>query len=286
MADVFTMGIDLGSTASKCVILKNGKEVVGSAIIPAGTGTTGPVRAYEECLADAGLKREDLSMIVSTGYGRNSFEQADLVISELSAHATGVHAMYPDARTLIDIGGQDAKVMSISEKGRLDNFIMNDKCAAGTGKFFEAMARTLRTTVEDLGNMSLEAKEPTPISSTCSVFAESEVITAINKGIDHRDIAGGIHESIARRLTAMVNRVGLAQEVVLTGGCAKNKGLRKSLEDMLGVKMVDLPCDPQINGALGAALYAADAQGPYEDLRFIMARPGDPDHPLCEGCQA
>ena len=254
MSDVFTMGIDLGSTASKCVILKNGKEVVGSAIIPAGTGTTGPVRAYEECLADAGLKREDLSMIVSTGYGRNSFEQADLVISELSAHATGVHAMYPEARTLIDIGGQDAKVMSISEKGRLDNFIMNDKCAAGTGRFLEVMAKVLELDISELKDYDAKAEGFINISSTCTVFAESEVISQLSNNVDIPSLVRGINTSVAVRTASLVKRLGVKSPVYMSGGVARNTGVVRALERELGVEITVSEIQ-QLNGAFGAAVY-------------------------------
>ena len=255
MADVYTLGIDLGSTASKCVILKNGTTVVGSSIVPSGTGTSGPARCYEECLADAGLKREDLAMIVSTGYGRNSFEQADLVISELSAHATGVHAMYPDARTLIDIGGQDAKVMSISERGRLDNFIMNDKCAAGTGRFLEVMAKILELDISELKDYDARAEGFINISSTCTVFAESEVISQLSSNVDIPSLVRGINTSVAVRTAALVKRLGVKSPVYMTGGVARNTGVVRALERELGVEITVSEIQ-QLNGAFGAAVYA------------------------------
>lgn len=266
---MYYLGCDLGSTTGKAVVLsvEDGRgAVVSYAIEPSGlTPEETAAIAIERACDAAGITRDDLVGSCATGYGREHVSSADKNMSEISCHAMGAHFLQPSCRTIIDVGGQDVKAISVSGKGKVVDFTMNDKCAAGTGKFFEAMARTLRTSVEELGVMALSSTEPTPISSTCSVFAESEVITAINKGIDRHDISGGIHESIARRLVGMVNRVGLAEDVVLTGGCAKNPGLRKALEDMLHVTLTPLPCDPQINGALGAALFAA---GSPEALAF------------------
>ena len=169
MADIYTMGIDIGSSASKCLILKNGTEIAGSAVIAAGTGTSGPRRAQEEALAAAGISMEVIRRRTATGYGRNTVEGVDAVVSELSCHAIGIHAVFPDVRTLIDIGGQDAKVIRVSENGRLDSFVMNDKCAAGTGRFLDVMARVLELDVSELEEKSAKAKNVVNISSTCTV---------------------------------------------------------------------------------------------------------------------
>ena len=254
MADIFTLGIDLGSTASKAVVLKNGTEVAGSSIIPYGTGTTGPQRAFDAALADAGLTADSISVIVSTGYGRNSFEPANFVISELSAHATGVHAMYPDARTLIDIGGQDAKVMSISESGRLENFLMNDKCAAGTGRFLEVMARVLELEISELKDYDAKAEGEISVSSTCTVFAESEVISQLANNVDIPSLVRGINASVAIKTAALVKRLGLKEPVYMTGGVARNTGVVRALERELGVK-IKVSEIQQLNGAFGAAIY-------------------------------
>ena len=151
------MGVDIGSTASKCLILKNGEEIISSSVVSSGTGTSGPARAVAAALEKAGLSREDISCVTATGYGRNTFEGADYVISELSAHAIGAHSLFPEARTLVDIGGQDAKAIRISAEGRLENFIMNDKCAAGTGRFLDVMARVLELEVSQLESRDAEA---------------------------------------------------------------------------------------------------------------------------------
>lgn len=299
---MFVLGCDLGSTAGKAVVLEvegGDARIAAWAVEPSGLSPSETATmVVDRACARAGVTRGQVAAMCCTGYGRENVDFIERNVSEISCHARGAHFLLPEVHTIVDVGGQDVKAIALSGKGKVLDFAMNDKCAAGTGKFFEAMARTLRTTVGELGEMSLRASVPTPISSTCSVFAESEVITAINKGIPHDDIAGGIHESIARRLTAMVNRVGLAERVVLTGGCAKNRGLRRALEQMLGVTMAEMPCDPQINGALGAALYAADDAGAgelactgiaddgaaAEDVTMCDASRMEPEHPLCEGC--
>lgn len=285
---MYYLGCDLGSTAGKAVLLEvgeGGAKIAAYGIEPSGFSPNETAAlVIDRVCAEVGIAREDIAAMCCTGYGREHVSLIPHNVSEISCHARGAHFLRPDVRTIIDVGGQDVKTIALSGKGRVLDFAMNDKCAAGTGKFFEAMARTLRVTVEELGQMSLRATEPTPVSSTCSVFAESEVITAINKGIPREDISGGIHESIARRLTAMVNRVGLAERVVLTGGCAKNPGLRHALEQMLHVELAELPCDPQINGALGAALYAASEGGCDEALlvpgSVVLTNGGQ----VCPGC--
>ncbi|MBM6999177.1 CoA activase [bacterium] len=262
---MYYLGCDLGSTTGKAVVLdvRDGTaDIAAWSIEPSGLSPeeTAATVVSRAC-ARLGIDRDNIAGACCTGYGREHVGFIPRNMSEISCHARGAHLLRPGTRTIIDVGGQDVKAISVSGKGRVVDFTMNDKCAAGTGRFFEMMARVLRVSIAELGQMSLRSQNPAPISSTCSVFAESEVISCINKGISRDDIAGGIHVSIARRLTAMVSRVGLAEELVLTGGCAKNPGLRRALADMLGVKPRDLPCDPQVNGALGAALYASDEGG-------------------------
>ena len=254
MADVFTLGIDLGSTASKSVVLKNGGEVVGSSIIPFGTGTTGPERSFVAALEASGRAASEMACIVATGYGRNSFDKAGFVISELSAHALGVHNMYPDARTLIDIGGQDAKVMNIGASGRLENFLMNDKCAAGTGRFLEVMARVLELDISELKDYDERAEGMISISSTCTVFAESEVISQLARGVDIPSLVRGINTSVAVKTASLVKRLGVKAPVYMTGGVARNTGVVRALEKELGVE-IKVSEIQQLNGAYGAALY-------------------------------
>ena len=255
MADIFTMGIDIGSTASKCLILKNGTEIAGSAVIAAGTGTSGPGRAQEEALAAAGISMEDIRRSTATGYGRNTIEGVDAVVSELSCHAIGIHAVFPEVRTLIDIGGQDAKVIRVNDKGLLDNFVMNDKCAAGTGRFLDVMARVLELDVSELAEKSAMAKSVVNISSTCTVFAESEVISQLSNNVDICDLVAGIHRSVAVRTAGLVKRLGIVEPVAMSGGVALNAGVVSALEEELGLPIKVSPL-AQLNGAYGAAVHA------------------------------
>jgi predicted CoA-substrate-specific enzyme activase len=200
--------------------------------------------------------RDDLDYMVGTGYGRVRIPFADENVSEITCHGIGAFHLNPADRTLIDIGGQDCKVIRISPKGKVVDFAMNDKCAAGTGRFFEGMARVLEISLTDISELSLSSSDPAQISSQCTVFAESEVITLLNEGVSIEDIAAGINEAIAARLSSLVRKVGLEEEVSVSGGCAKNEGLMHALEKKLGVEVKPLSMDPQIIGALGAALIA------------------------------
>jgi len=252
-------GCDIGSATGKSVIMKDG-EILSYAITPSTIKPEETARkSMEEALQKAGLSSADsLDYIVGTGYGRLKVGFANENVSEITCHARGAQRLLPTTRTVVDIGGQDCKVISVSEKGRVVEFAMNDKCAAGTGRFFEAMARTLHITLQDLSTVGLGSVKPVSLASQCSVFAESEVITMINEGAELPDIVAGINNAVAGRLSAMVGRVGLVEDVVLTGGCAKNDGLAKALEQRLKVKIKRLPMDPQAAGAIGAAVIATE----------------------------
>ncbi len=255
MSAIYTLGIDVGSTASKCIILKDGEEIVAKSLVDVGTGTTGPQRAIEAVLAEAGMKKEDIHYTLATGYGRNSLTGfADKQMSELSCHAKGACFLFPNVHTVIDIGGQDVKVLHI-ENGAMVNFQMNDKCAAGTGRFLDVMARVLEVKVEDLGRLGAMSTKEVGISSTCTVFAESEVISQLAMGTNKCDIIDGIHRSVAGRVTGLAHRVGIIPDVVMTGGVAQNSGIVNALQKQLGCKIHTSPLT-QYNGALGAALYA------------------------------
>ena len=252
---IYTLGIDVGSTASKCIMLKDGKEIVAKSLIHVGAGTTGPQRAINAVLEEAGMKREDVSFVLATGYGRNSLEGfADHQMSELSCHAKGASFLFPEVRTVIDIGGQDVKVLRV-ENGAMTNFQMNDKCAAGTGRFLDVMARILEVDVNDLGTLGSQSTKYVGISSTCTVFAESEVISQLSADTDKRDIINGIHMSVAGRVAGLAHRVGVQDQVVMTGGVAQNQGVVKALEDQLGHTVHTSPLTQYV-GALGAALFA------------------------------
>ena len=239
---IYTMGIDVGSTASKCVIMKDGQEIVAKSLVPVGTGTSGPARAIAEVLDNAKMTREQMDFVL------------DLQMSELSCHAKGATYLFPDVHTVVDIGGQDVKVIEI-ENGMMKNFVMNDKCAAGTGRFLDVMARVLEVRVEDLGDLGDKSTKEIGISSTCTVFAESEVISQLAVGTDKCDIIAGIHRSVAGRVSGLCNRVGVRDRVVMTGGVAQNHGIVKALENQLGHEISTSPLT-QYNGALGAALFA------------------------------
>ena len=254
---IYTLGIDIGSTASKCVMLADGKDIVAKSLISVGAGTSGPQRAIDEVLSAAGKKREDMAYVLATGYGRNSLmDFADKQMSELSCHAKGAHFLFPEVHTVIDIGGQDVKVLEI-ENGVMTNFAMNDKCAAGTGRFLDVMARVLEVDVKDLGRLGAMSTKYVGISSTCTVFAESEVISQLAMGTDKCDIINGIHKAIAGRVAGLAHRIGVRDQVVMTGGVAQNQGIVKALQDELGHEIHTSPLT-QYNGALGAALFAFD----------------------------
>lgn len=249
------MGIDIGSTSSDAVILKDGREIIAQKVIPLGAGTIGPQLAYEGVLKDAGITEHEITGAMATGYGRKKCDYATKDLSELTCHAKGIHFLTPSARTVIDIGGQDAKVLEIGANGQLVNFAMNDKCAAGTGRFLEVMAKVLNVKIEDMGALSLEAKEPVTISNTCTVFAESEVISQLSSKKNIADIVAGIHRSVAKRVAGMAMRVGKHADVAMSGGVALNTGIVKALEEELSTSIVVHPyC--QLAGAIGAAVAA------------------------------
>ena len=212
MSAIYTLGIDVGSTASKCIMLKDGQEIVAKSLIDVGAGTSGPQRAIDAVLENAGMKKEDVAFTLATGYGRNS----------------------------------------------LMNFQMNDKCAAGTGRFLDVMAGVLEVKVQDLGHLDSLSKKRVEISSTCTVFAESEVISQLSMGTDKCDIIAGIHRSVAHRVTGLAHRIGVVPALVMTGGVAQNEGVVKALQNELGCEIHRSPLT-QYNGALGAALYAYQA---------------------------
>ena len=252
---MFAAGIDIGSTASKAVILAADGGIAAKAIVPIGTGTVGPARVFAQALEKAGITRDDIQWITATGYGRFSFEGINDQKSELSCHARGIAHLLPATRTIVDIGGQDIKVMRINGKGMLLNFVMNDKCAAGTGRFLDTMANFLDVEVTDLSDLSFQADEAAEISSTCTVFAESEVISKLAANIRLENIVSGIHKSVARRVASLVQRCGIQPEVAMSGGVALNKGLVHSLEEEIK-HPIQVHEDCQLAGALGAALYA------------------------------
>lgn len=254
---MYTLGIDIGSTSSDAVILKERTEIVAKHVSPLGTGTIGPQQALDAVLSESGLALSDMAYVVATGYGRMNCDYANEQVSELSCHAKGVHFLCPDVATIIDIGGQDAKALRVGPNGQLLNFVMNDKCAAGTGRFLDVMSKVLNLELEDLGDVSAKAKEPVSISNTCTVFAESEVISHLSNHVAIEDIVAGIHISVAKRVAGMALRIGCDPQVVMSGGVALNKGVVSAMETELGMEVFAHP-DCQLAGAIGAAIIAWD----------------------------
>ena len=257
---MYTLGIDIGSSSSKAVILKDGDEIVSGAAVQVGTGTTGPARVLEEVFAASDIKEDEIDYTVATGYGRFSVTDADRQISEISCHAKGIYHLNPDARTIIDIGGQDAKAIKLDDKGNIMQFVMNDKCAAGTGRFLDVMSRVLEIPLDELGKVHFTATEWASVSSTCTVFAESEVISLLSMGTPIENIVAGVHKSVASKACSLVYRVGVNDKVVMCGGVARNPGAVDAIEKELKTS-VTVAADPQMTGALGAAILA------YETLK-------------------
>jgi (R)-2-hydroxyacyl-CoA dehydratese activating ATPase len=251
-------GCDVGSTTVKAVIM-NGKGIVARSILPSKVDPEESANAaLEVAIQEAvGLdSSEDLAYLVGTGYGRTEVPFADKNISEISCHAMGAYYCDPKIRSIVDIGGQDIKAISLNDDGSVLDFVMNDKCAAGTGRFFEAMSRVFGMDLEEFSNLSLNAKKSVAITSQCSVFAESEVLSLISRKVAPDAIALGIQESVAKRCYAMLRRVGLKEKVAITGGCAKNIGLAEALKKLMKLEIVQLSVDPQLMGALGACIFA------------------------------
>jgi len=251
------LGIDIGSSSSKAVILNKEKKIIGKAAINTGAGTQGPDKAVAAAFEEAGIGCAQVKASVVTGYGRITYDKADKQITEISCHAKGAIHLMPAARTVIDIGGQDAKIIRLDKNGRVENFVMNDKCAAGTGRFLEVMARILDCSIDNLADLSENATAEILISSTCTVFAESEVISQLASGARRENVARGVHKSVAKRVAGLGNRMGIIAPVVMTGGVALNKGVVDALEKEIGEK-ITVADNPQIVGALGAALCAME----------------------------
>lgn len=250
-----TMGVDLGSITAKCVILRDGYEVLADRIVKGGMIGGGAEKAVSEALATAGVMLEEVAYVVATGYGRVIFAGANEEMSEIGCHGKGAFFQEPAARIVIDIGGQDAKVIKLGTGGRVLNFVMNEKCAAGTGRFLEVMAQALGFPVSELACIGSQATGKVAISSTCTVFAESEIISHLAAEKKVADIVAGIHESIARRIAGLAQRLTLEDKILVTGGVAQNKGVVMALAEKLG-RQLFVPRFAQVNGALGAALYA------------------------------
>jgi predicted CoA-substrate-specific enzyme activase len=254
---VTSAGVDIGSVGTKAVVLGPGEALLGSAVIATGyNARSAGETALRQAAAAAGVALEALACVVATGYGRRSLPLAQRAVTEITCHAAGAHYLAADVRTVIDIGGQDSKVIRIGEGGRVEDFAMNDKCAAGTGRFLEVMARALEVDLEAFGSLSRQASRPAAISSICTVFAESEVVSLVAQGAARADIIAGIHAAVASRMVALAGRLGLSPPVMLSGGVARNSGVVAALEERIGFALIVSP-RAQLTGAIGAALIAA-----------------------------
>ncbi len=261
-------GVDIGSLSTKALVLEDGKIRGWGLILTGPDSVESANQVMDLSLKDAHVTMDQIQYTIATGYGRVNVPFAQGTITEISCHARGNHWFFPQVRTILDMGGQDCKAIRCNEQGRLTNFIMNDKCAAGTGRYLERAAATLGLDLSQIGPLSLQWIEgPLPISSTCAVFSESDIIRLMREGRHTNDILAGATDAIVGRVIALLERVGIEDALCVSGGVAKNIGVVKRLEERLGLRALIAP-EPQIVGALGAALFAMDrANG--------KARPGN-----------
>jgi predicted CoA-substrate-specific enzyme activase len=285
-------GIDIGSRAAKGIILNDG-SILSSIILDTGPESVKTSRAVmSELLKRAGISLDDVKYVVATGYGRVLVPFANENVSEISAHARGVNFYFPSVRTILDMGGQDCKAISVNEKGQVVNFVMNDKCAGGTGRFLEMIGDVLSIPLANIGDVSLESKNTIPFNAICAVFAKTEAIANLRKGVAKSDILSGLHEAISVRCFNLLKKVSIQKDFSISGGISKNKGMVAKIAEKIGIQPM-LSEDPQLIGALGAAIFArerlegkkieemkvnygySDATGEY----FVTI-----DTPLCDGC--
>jgi predicted CoA-substrate-specific enzyme activase len=254
----YAAGVDVGSTQTKAVVIDEDQQIVGRALIDTGANVIQAAEsAFEKALKDGSIDSEEVEYVIGTGYGRYRVTFGNDQITEISCHGRGAVKMFPNTKTVIDMGGQDTKAIRVNAMGEIDDFCMNDKCAAGTGRFLGAAAAALDIPLSELGTTALLSKRPVRISTTCTVFAESEVLSWLGKGKKIQDILWGVHQSIASRSSALLRRVGVEQEVTFTGGVTRNVAMIKALEERLEIKL-NISDDSHYMGALGAALFALD----------------------------
>ncbi len=254
----YAAGVDVGSTQTKGVIVDDTGAIVGRALLPTGANVVQAAeKAFRACLDESGVHEEDVAFVVGTGYGRYRVEFGDAQITEIVCHARGAASMFPSTRTVLDMGGQDTKAIRIHPGGDVMDFCMNDKCAAGTGRFLQSAAAALEIPLDELGPVALRGQRPVKISTTCTVFAESEVLSWLARGKKMEDILLGVHRSIATRSIALLRRVGIEDEITFTGGVTRNRAMVEVLQEMLG-RPLNVSPDSHYMGALGAALLALE----------------------------
>ena len=250
---MITVGIDIGSLSTKSALMNERHEVIGfDVVLTGGNNRTAAEKTYDNVLAKAGLTRGDVDFVVSTGYGRENISFADRHVSEITCHAMGMHLTNPEIRTILEIGGQDSKAIRIDEEGHVEHFAMNDKCAAGCGRFLEVTARAMGIELKELGRVSELSENTVRISSTCTVFAETEIVSLVAVGTPIPDIVKGVHKSIAARAVSMLKHVGISGPIGMSGGVALNSGVVRSVEEALGTGLY-IAENPQVRGAIGAA---------------------------------
>jgi predicted CoA-substrate-specific enzyme activase len=254
----YAAGVDVGSTQTKAIIVNEAREIVGRSLIDTGANVVAAAEnAYNEALKNSNIQEEEVEYVIGTGYGRYRVTFGNTQVTEISCHARGASHMFPNTKTVLDMGGQDTKAIRVNPRGEVLDFCMNDKCAAGTGRFLGAAAAALDIPLSELGNVAMQSERPVKISTTCTVFAESEVLSWLGKGKKIEDILWGVHLSIASRSVGLLRRVGIEEELTFTGGVTKNAGVIKALEQAIGFKLNISP-DSHYIGALGAALFALD----------------------------
>ncbi len=255
---IFGAGVDVGSTQTKALIVDETRAIVARSLIPTGANVTrAGENAFVEACKAAGLPREAVGYVVGTGYGRYKVTFGDAQITEITCHARGAHSIFPRTRTVIDMGGQDTKAIKVGPDGSVMDFSMNDKCAAGTGRFLSAAAEVTGMGLDEIGPMSLQAKNPVRLTSVCTVFVESDIMSYLAQRKTVEDILGGVHKAIATRTMALVRRVGVEEEITFTGGVSRNIGMVKGLEAVLGCS-INVHEEGHYMGALGAALFALE----------------------------
>lgn len=259
MKELFFAGVDIGSTTAETVLLDAEGQIVSTSMVLTGFNPKAAIEeSVEKCCNNAGIKAEDITYCISTGYGRELVSIADRQFTEIACHGRGAHYFFHDARGVIDIGGQDSKAMLLNEKGAVVNFAMNDRCAAGTGRFLDVMAGIMKLSTEEMGHLSLKAEKVVPVSSICTVFAESEVISLISKDdTNPYDVMAGIHMAVAKRVFVLTSKARIEKPIVMSGGVAKNVGVVHAFEELLNTKLM-IPEDPSIVGAVGAAVTARE----------------------------
>jgi len=255
---VLAAGVDVGSTTSKAVIIDDDRRIVGTSLLQTGANVVRAAEsAFREALRAARAEDTDVGFVVGTGYGRYKIHFGDAQVTEISCHARGAKTLYPGTRTIIDIGGQDTKAILVAENGDVVDFCMNDKCAAGTGRFLESAAAVLDIPMDELGPLSLSGQEGVQVTNVCTVFVESEIMSHLAAGRKMEDILRAVHSSIASRTIALARRVGTDPEITFTGGVSKNIGMVQGIEQRLGTKL-NVHAQSQHMGALGAAIYAME----------------------------